>query len=489
MGPDEPRYAAVAREMYLTGDYITPRLLGETWFEKPVLMYWGAALGYALFGIGEAGARLPSALAASISVFLVYWAGRRLFGRAIGVGAASILATSIGFFSLARAASMDMLLTACLTAGLAFFAVGQETTGTRRRWYFYAFYAALGAGVLAKGPIAILLPGISLILFLFWRGAPGNWKKWHPEGVIITGLVAGPWYAAVAAVNGREFSNVFVLEHNVRRFTSDLYGHEQPFYFYVPVMLLMMFPWSFLLIPALRRRFASKEQLLLIWAVVPFVFFSISGSKLPAYILPILPPLALLCAREVVRSESLRSYRIAVFSQAVLWAAVGVAFAFFGDQINIDIQFSGMAILGATLLMSLALVVIGVWLPPPVFGGFNVIAVAILVLAITVAVFPRAQSVESMRPWEAELDRLVEGNPDVILYMPRPWMEFGLEYYLERRSRVAFSEDELVALASESRSLCIAQNERLDELSMSETLAVEVVSSVGDQVAFWVWIP
>ena len=121
LGPDEPRYAAVAREMYLSGDYITPRLLGETWFEKPALMYWLAALGYALFGIGETGARFPSALGATLSVFLIYWCGRRLFTRGIGFSAALILATSIGFFGLARAASMDMLLTSSLTAALAFF--------------------------------------------------------------------------------------------------------------------------------------------------------------------------------------------------------------------------------------------------------------------------------------------------------------------------------------------------------------------------------
>ena len=165
LGPDEPRYAGVAREMYLSGDYVTPRLLGENWFEKPVLMYWGAALGYAIFGIGETGARLPSAVGATLSVFLVYWVGRRLFTRGIGMSAAVILATSIGFFGLARAASTDMPLTAALTAALAFFLVGYETSETSRRWYFYAFYASVGLGVLAKGPVAIILPVFALVMF------------------------------------------------------------------------------------------------------------------------------------------------------------------------------------------------------------------------------------------------------------------------------------------------------------------------------------
>ncbi len=489
LGPDEPRYAAVAREMYLSGDYITPRLLGENWFEKPVLMYWGAALGYALFGIGETGARFPSAVGATLAVFLIYWAGRRVFTRGVGFAAALILATSIGFFSLARAASMDMPLTASLTAALAFFLVGNETAGNSRRWYFYAFYAAIGTGVLAKGPVAIILPAFALLMYLLWRGPRSEWKKWHPEGILVAGLIATPWYAAVALVNGMEFINVFILEHNLSRFTSDVYGHEQPFYFYVPVLLLMTFPWSFLLIPALRRRFVRKEQLILMWALAPFIFFSLSGSKLPAYILPMVPPLALLCAREVVRRDSVLSFRIAAFCQAALWVTVGVAFGFFGDQINIDIQVNGMAMLVVALVMAAALVAIGLWLPPPVFGTLNVLTIAILVFVLSAAVFPRIQSVESMRPWKTELNRFVSEGQPVVLYRPRPWMEFGLEYYRDMDVETALSAEELTALATPSRRLCISEVGMLDELGTTDTVAIEVVHSMGDQAAFWFWLP
>ena len=149
LGPDEPRYAAVAREMLTSGDYITPRLFGLPWFEKPVLMYWLAAIGFKIFGVGEAGARFPSALAATISVFVIYWCGRRLWGRAAGFLAALILATSVGCFAFARAASMDMLLMACLTLALAFFLVARNDSTPRSRLWFYGFYAVLGLGVLA----------------------------------------------------------------------------------------------------------------------------------------------------------------------------------------------------------------------------------------------------------------------------------------------------------------------------------------------------
>ena len=143
VGPDEPRYAAIAREMLITRDYITPRLYGIPWFEKPPLMYWLAALGYKLFGISEAGARFPSALSATVCLFLIYWCGRKLWDRAIGFLAALVVATSIGSFVFARAASMDMLLTTCLTAALVFFLFAYNDATPRRRMWFCAFYASL----------------------------------------------------------------------------------------------------------------------------------------------------------------------------------------------------------------------------------------------------------------------------------------------------------------------------------------------------------
>ena len=490
MGPDEPRYAGVAREMYESGDYITPRLVGENWFEKPVLMYWLVAIGYALFGVGETGARLPSALGAAVSVFLIYWCGRRVFTRGIGFTAAVIMATSFGFFAMARAASMDMLLTSSLTAALAFLLVAIHTDDESSRWYFYGFYAAIGFGVLAKGPVAVLLPVVSVGLFMLWRGTRHEWKKWHPEGIAVTALVAGPWYLAVTWVNGWEFVEVFFLNHNLQRFTSEVHGHPQPFYFYLPVLLLLLFPWSFILIPALRGRYTRSEQLTLLWAVVPFVFFSLSGSKLPVYILPMIPPLALLCAREIVRNDITLGFRIGVFLQAALWLAIGITMGFFGDSLNLDVQIEGMLALAPALVLAATLVAIAVWFPPPALGIFNVASISVLVLVITMAVFPRVQSMESMRPWNRELDQLISDGEDVILYKPDPWMEYGLQFYRKSAPRVAGSEEELARLTvSESRTLGITQNHLLDELSASDTVLIEVVSSVGDQAAFWAWRP
>ena len=491
LGPDEPRYAGVARTMYETGDYITPRLNGENWFEKPALMYWLAALGYWVVGVGETGARLPSAFAATVSVLLVYWIGRRMFTRGTGFAAALILMTSVGFFGLARAASMDMLVTASLTGALAFFLAGMDAEdGPSRRWFFYLFYASLGIGALAKGPVAFLLPAMTMVLFMFWRTGFREWKRWHPEGIVVTALVGAPWYAAVTWANGRQFFDVFIVGHNLQRFTSEVYGHLQPFYYYLPVLLLLMFPWSFLLIPALVRRFSRGEHLLLMWALVPLVFFSLSGSKLPAYILPAVPALALLIAREVADTESTWSYRIAVFVQAAVTLAMGVVLAFFPHVLNVDVQIGVLAAMVVSVAVAGLLIAIAIWLPPPMLGLFNTLTVAIGVFVLTTAVLPRVDGVESMQPWAAELDRFVSDDESVILYIPDRWVEYGLGYYRENPTLTALSEQALTELApTGSRALCISENSRLDELSASDRVAIEVVHTIGEITAFWVWKP
>ena len=170
LGPDEPRYAAVAREMYQTGDYVTPRLHGVPWFEKPALYYWSAVLGFSVFGVSELAARLPSALAATASVFALYLVCRKLWGRATAVAASLILGSSAGYLAFARAASTDMVLTTCLTMALLSFLMGYNGREPERRWWFLAFYAFIGLGVLAKGPVAILLPALSLLGYLVFPG-------------------------------------------------------------------------------------------------------------------------------------------------------------------------------------------------------------------------------------------------------------------------------------------------------------------------------
>ena len=487
IGPDEPRYSAIAREMLTTGDYITPRLYGIPWFEKPALMYWLAALGFKIFGVNEFGARFPSALGASISVFAVYWCGRRLWDRLVGFLAALILATSIGFFAFARAASMDMLLTACLTLAMVFFLVAMDDQTPRRRLWLYGFYAAIGLGILAKGPIAILLPAVSLCAFNLLRGKWGDWRTWGLTSLWVTVLVAGPWYVLCALANGWPFIEQFFINQNFERFTSTIHGHERPIYFYFPVLLLLTFPWTFMLISAIRRRLGKNEQFLMWWAIVPFVFFSLSGSKLPGYILPMVPPIAFLCAKELIQPTS-RLYRIGVFIEAGLFAFIGVAFGFFGNTLNVDPHVSGTLILTVTLIMAGILCVMAVLLDPMWLAVFNCAAIACLVVTATTMVFPRFDITDTMRPWESALAQIAPADQTVLMYKPARWVEYGLQYYRNNHVRGVFSPEELTqAIQNEPRVLCIADDKALAEVSHTSTFEVEVVHTIGNESAFWIW--
>jgi len=487
IGPDEPRYAAIAREMLQTGDYVTPRLYGSAWFEKPVLMYWAAALGYKLFGINETGARFPAAFGASVCVFLVYWCGRKVWNRATGFVAALILASSIGCFAFARAASMDMPLTACLTMALVFFIAGINETTRRRRWWFYAFYGALGLGVLAKGPVALLLPALSLAGFVVLRGQWDEWRTWHPRAMWIAPAVAAPWFALCAAVNGWPFVRTFFIAHNIERFTTAVFGHDRPVYFFAPVLLLLTFPWTFLFISALRRTFTRTDHVLLWWTVVPFVFFSLSRSKLPGYILPMVPSIALLLAKEILHPKS-RVYRVAVFIEAGTMAFIGVAFGFYGSTLNVDPHVSGTVIMAITFVMAGALAVIALWLNPMFLAAFNVAAMAALVITATNMVFPRFDVTDTMRPWSGAIASFVPGEQPVVMYKPARWAEYGLQYYRNNHVHTAFSPDEFVDVtAAYSKVLCITEDKRLDELSKIPQIDLEVVHAIGGQTAFWVW--
>jgi 4-amino-4-deoxy-L-arabinose transferase-like glycosyltransferase len=487
LGPDEPRYASIAAEMYRTGDYITPRLNGMPWFEKPVLMYWGAAIGYAIFGVGEFGARLPSALAATLCVFFVYFAGRRLWDRTAGVLAALVMASSIGFFAFARAASMDMLLTATLTIALCSFLTATNSKGADQRRWFMVFYASLGFGALAKGPIAFVLPGASLFAFLFFRRRLSDWKTFHPGLSWITVAIAAPWYIACTWKNGPIFLQEFFLNHNFRRFTTNLYAHPHAFYFYLPVLLMLTLPWTFLMISALRRRFDSTDALLAWWIVLPIVFFSFSWSKLPGYILPVVPPFAMLCAKELRRERS-RLFKIGTFIQAGTMIFIGVAFGFFGELLSIDPHVNGMLIAAVTVVIAAVLVVVGLWLKPQVLAGFNLFTMFLLVLFSVTLVVPRFDLTDTMRPWSKALKSLVTDQQIVYLYKPQRSDEFGLGFYRAGKVAVINSANEMVDLTgSEKEVFCITDNKTLDEVAHIAKVDMKIMQSLGNQTAFLAW--
>ena len=300
VGPDEPRYADVARAMLRSGDYVTPRLFGAPWFEKPPLYYWLAASFFRL-GANELTARLPSAVSAIAFLGVWFWFAQRLFGGPTALLAAILLASSLGWIGFARAAAMDMLLAATLDAALLLLALWFWERQTVR---LYGFYALLGLATLAKGPVAVALAGMIALGYIvnFREWAALKNLLWTPAVAAFL-AVAAPWYAVCYFQNGFPFLEEFFLKHNLERLVSaDALGHGQPIWYYVPILAAGLFPWSaMLLLPAVEvirgglRAILSdrRKAFLFYWVALPFAFFSVSQNKLPGYLLPILPPLTL----------------------------------------------------------------------------------------------------------------------------------------------------------------------------------------------------
>lgn len=334
IGADEPRYAQVAREMLERHDWITPTLGGVPWLEKPALYYWEAMLSYRIFGVSDWAARVPSAVDATLMVFAVYFFLRR-FRPGSHLDGALIVASSAGIIGFARAASMDMPLTAMLAMALLAWYAWHESQST---FYLGLFYAFLALGTLAKGPVAPFLAVVIIGIFVLAKGDLPLVRRtlWLP-GILLFFLIASPWYIAVQVKNP-QFFREFILEHNLARFGTNLYHHPEPFWYYLPVMLLGLVPWSVLVIAATwetsRAWLAEKREMLrgedafnaflLIWLVVPLVFFSFSQSKLPGYIIPALPAGALLLAEYVRRhtADNERPNVLWIIGHAILAGAL-----------------------------------------------------------------------------------------------------------------------------------------------------------------------
>ncbi len=299
IGADEPRYAQVAREMLERRDWITPTLGGRAWLEKPPLYYWQAMAAYSLFGVTDTAARIPSAVDATLMVVAIYFFFRR-FRRGVEVDAALVAASSAGVIGYARAASMDMALAATFAIAMLAWWAWRES---EKRVFLALFYACAALGMLAKGPVAPFLAALVIVLFAIAIRETRLIIRtlWLP-GVLLFCAIALPWYVAVQLRNP-QFCREFILEHNLARFSTDLYHHREPFWYYLPVMLLALAPWTVFVAAACARTLrvwwterslpaaASDRELQFnlfacCWLLGTVLFFSVSQSKLPGYILP-----------------------------------------------------------------------------------------------------------------------------------------------------------------------------------------------------------
>ena len=353
VGPDEPRYAWIARDMAETGDWVTPLLYGKPWFEKPPLYYWGAALSFKLFGVSETTARLPSAFCALLATLALAWLARRVYGGETARWLLLLLPTTVGMIGFSHAAATDMPFAGMLAIAMVFAAqllglipqtapaqpnsprprlsITSLTSSTSFTSVLFGFF--LGLATLAKGPAAIILSGGAVLL---WAAFTRRWRDafrcLHPIAIASFCLTALPWYVLCARRNP-DFFGVFIIEHNFKRFLTPEFQHIQPFWFYGPILLVAVLPWTILFLSgfylfcrvALRKNHPCPEDLFfLCCAIFPLLFFSVSRSKLPGYILPSVPMLGMLMAR-MTSSTRPEMRRIALYSYyaSAVAAAIG----------------------------------------------------------------------------------------------------------------------------------------------------------------------
>jgi 4-amino-4-deoxy-L-arabinose transferase-like glycosyltransferase len=443
--PDEGRYVEIPREMVSTGDYLTPRLNGVKYFEKPVLFYWLESFSIRLFGLREFFLRLWPLLFALFGCLLVYAAGRRLYGRRSGLIAATVLATSLLYYGLGRAIILDMPVSVLLAAALLSFLLGMhEVPGPRRRLYLWSFYVFSALAVLTKGLIGMLIPGMVIGA---WIMILGEWRvlktMYLPTGLALFLLIAAPWHLMVERANPEFFHFYFIQEHFLRYLTT-MHSRYQPPWFFVPVVLLGLFPWSVFLVQAIkhnlpstwRERHEHRDTLFLIlWAGLVFLFFSASDSKLVPYILPVFPPLALLIGRYLGDAWDSREfpgvragYALLLTTQVILGGAI-IALPHFWH--TPDVQALGWypVAAGCTLMIGAALTA-----ALARFRGFRFAFIAVAVFGALFlielnAATPRIDT-KSVKTLAMTLKPLLKPGDEVASYLT---YYQDLPVYLERR--------------------------------------------------------
>lgn len=440
IGADEPRYAQVAHEMLTRHDWVTPTLGGTAWLEKPPLYYWQAIVAYKLFGVSDWAARLPSVFDAFLLVIAVYLFLRR-FRPGLELEGGLIVATMAGVVGFARAGSTDMPLTTmfgiAMLAWYAWFESGEKK-------YLAASSAFLALATLAKGPVAPLLVILIVGSFAAAQRSPAIlWKTFWIPGVLFFLAVALPWYVLVQTRNP-QFFHEFIVRHNMARFGTNLYHHPEPFWYYIPVTLLGWTPWLIFAVGGLvqavrewRTRSADTfSYFLLIWVAVVVIFFSLSQSKLPGYILPALPAGAIL-AVEFIRKRTVTETKSA-WIERVIAALHGVILAgmLFCALVAQNLILRHRVPWGAILVLLAAAIAIAVavalLLIKSNFPILRTVTLVPLIVALAIAIRLGAQPLDeqlSARPVANELSGFDPHRLPIAVFLVPRETEFGLAFY------------------------------------------------------------
>ena len=497
--PDEGRYSEIPREMIESGDFITPRLNYVKYFEKPIMHYWLTALSFMAFGQNEFAGRFTPAVLGLLGCLMTFLLALRVtkdFRAAVISG--MILASSVLWYAISRLNITDMTLTFFFTGSLYFFRLWVDDT--ERKLWLVMFYVFMALAVMSKGLIGVVIPGGIAVIYslLTGQGKKILSRIFSSTAILIFFAVNAVWFVPVCMANNDFFDFFFIREHFLR-YTTTIHERWQPFWFFGPVLIGGLVPWTGLLLDVFRAIFGKcrlidkKDGVLLgLWFLMPFVFFSMSSSKLVTYILPCLPPIAVLAGASLASMDGKDFRRFAVISTIILvpLAVTGIVWPRFTD----DVDVIAMAVPAMRLAVSLA-----------VFWGVSLlllknirgVALALCILGLgTMYSASPAFIVEGdllSHKDTAEIVKTIDGIDDVVVFQK---LMQGMNYYLERRTVTADIVDELeFGAAQEENPKWFISKEELVELWKSPAHIAAIARSkhidslrdtLGEPVRQWI---
>ncbi|MBI3771098.1 MAG: glycosyltransferase family 39 protein [Gammaproteobacteria bacterium] len=484
--PDEGRYAEIPREMVASGDWVTPRLNGFKYFEKPALQYWGTAIGFELFGFSNATARLWPAVLGFLGALWAGYVGRRLYGKTAGFYAALITLSSLLYVGMGHHLTLDMSVSVFLALGIGSLALAQhhrEDPAHVRRWMLVG-WAGLALATLSKGLIGLVLPAAAIVIYSLWQRDWALWKHLHlGKGLLLFLAITAPWFIAVSLANP-EFAHFFFIHEHFERYTTTVHHRDEPVWYFIPIFIGGTLPWLAIVLKSVfRPQFAwwpqpntgfDTERWLWVFAIVTFAFFSVGHSKLPSYILPMVPVIAILAGRRLALEGISKIDAGLILALAVLLLVLAARITQFADtpalvQMHLNYRpwlFAAAATLGITAIFAF-----GAKLQPK-----RIALVAVLALLSFQMIFWGFQSLAGIRSSRAMADA-IQANvaAGTTVYSVEIYYPQSLPFYLQQPIRLVAFKGELEMGIDQEPERWIASSEEFVKQWQKENQAVAII--------------
>jgi 4-amino-4-deoxy-L-arabinose transferase-like glycosyltransferase len=472
---DEAVFSEATKEMVTSGDWITPTYNGANRFDKPILFYWLMGASYKAFGIHEFGARFPSALAGFLLVIALFFFVKVSCGEERAFYAALTFLLSLYFLVYSHAAVTDMTLSLFITLALFSFFLSLQPRQDAGR-YRYGLYVFSALAFLTKGLIGILFPfGIAMVYLLVTEGIRGVKRLFSVAGILLFLLISAPWYLIQLQINGNEFIQQFFIKHHFKRYTGVISGHKGPFYYYLPALIIGLMPWIAFLPAGIRAALRDRKKpfqkddpdfglFALVWFAFVCVFFSLSTTKLPNYILPAVPAACILVAGGMAEKDRWRTYANA--GVAAIMALTGIALLVSENYI-IRIGISGTGWILPVSLVAFAAALVCVYTALTGRTTYRLLAVimAAFLLILSAKALPLANRhlQGTLHKYSLLAGEQLNKDEKLIVYgINHP----SIVFYSDRRIARVGSKEELAPLLAEGkRRLLIAKAKEVEELS------------------------